>query len=230
MTLTDSHGPASAGTPPQFEIVDRARQGREPRPATAHRRTGGGRRSEGNDVGCLHAVDCPLFPLLNASLQGWRDYYCDDQDRWRECARYKLSRTGERVPISLLPNGHRVLHLENAADSEGSGTANPRQAPWQASRSRTNPRSPETPSRPQPAPGLRPWASGPGAGAPEPTHQSEPPFPPGPARHHQPSPPTRTPQPPGNNPSDRRTRRSRRAHGSERGWWARLVDWMRGPA
>ena len=52
-------------------------------------------------MGCLHAKGCPLFPLLNASLRGWRDYYCDSEDRWLDCARYKLSRTGQPVPISL---------------------------------------------------------------------------------------------------------------------------------
>ncbi|GII22608.1 hypothetical protein Pme01_22050 [Planosporangium mesophilum] len=73
-------------------------------------------------MGCLHARECPLFPLLNASLRDWRDYYCDSVDRWRDCARYKLSTTGRLVPITLLPNGADALHLR-----DWSGTANPNQ-------------------------------------------------------------------------------------------------------
>ncbi len=71
-------------------------------------------------MSCSHAAGCPLFPLLNSSLQGWRDYYCDTGDRWQDCARYKLSLSGERVPISLLPNGHHAAYLAQAP-----GVANP---------------------------------------------------------------------------------------------------------
>lgn len=90
------------------------RRGQVPRTATAPGRY---HRSEGSNVGCSHATGCPLFPLLNASLQGWRDYYCDSTDRWQECARYKMSLTGERVPISLLPNGHHATHLKREYES-----------------------------------------------------------------------------------------------------------------
>lgn len=83
-------------------------------------------------MGCSHAVTCPLFPFLRSSLQGWRDYYCDSEDRWRECARYKVSHTGGRVPISLLPNGHHARYLKYEAESERSGVTNPTQAPGQA--------------------------------------------------------------------------------------------------
>lgn len=67
-------------------------------------------------MGCTHADACPLFPLLNASLQSWRDYYCDSEDRWLTCARYELAVRGELVPISLLPNGHDAGHLRRASD------------------------------------------------------------------------------------------------------------------
>jgi hypothetical protein len=120
-------------------------------------------------VGCSHAAGCPLFPLLNLSLQSWRDYYCDSEDRWRDCARYKSSLTGERVPISLLPNGHRVHHLRTA-DADPPHEADPMQVPRslrQAPLAQPDPSSPETT-----------------------------PFEAAPARHHQPAPPTQGPQPP----------------------------------
>lgn len=84
---------------------------------------GGARRSDWSDMGCLHAEQCPLFPLLRASLRGWRDYYCDTEDHWRGCARYKLSLTGALVPITLLPNGASAQHLRAANGLDGPGSA-----------------------------------------------------------------------------------------------------------
>lgn len=97
-------------------------------------------------MSCSHAAGCPLFPLLRASLQGWRDYYCDSEDQWLGCARYQVSLTGERVPISLLPNGARARHLEDAATGQDrSGAAGPEQAPPP----QHNPWPPESASRSQ---------------------------------------------------------------------------------
>src|SRR5664279_720416 len=56
-------------------------------------------------MGCTHIDHCPLFPYLNASLAGWRDAYCDSSVGWQDCERFKLSRTGQPVPLALLPNG-----------------------------------------------------------------------------------------------------------------------------
>jgi hypothetical protein len=70
------------------------------------------RSSDRSGVGCSHTTGCPLFPLLNTSLRGWRNYYCDSEDRWLDCARYKLALKGEPVPISLLPNGKQAHHLD----------------------------------------------------------------------------------------------------------------------
>lgn len=84
-------------------------------------------------MGCSHTAGCPLFPLLKASLQGWRDYYCDSEDQWLGCARYQMSLTGERVPISLLPNGARARHLEDTAEgADRSSAAGPEQGSQQA--------------------------------------------------------------------------------------------------
>lgn len=162
-------------------------------------------------MSCSHAAGCPLFPLLRASLQGWRDYYCDSVGQWHDCARYQLALTGEPVPISLLPNGARARHLEPVADANGSGVdgsgvsgsgasgagvATPSQAPRQ-----TPPAAPG---------GVPPFG----------------PVPPSaPVLHHHPSPLAQTPHPP-----ERVARHTRRAPRSKRGWWARFADWMRGPA
>jgi hypothetical protein len=177
--------------------------------ATRLRRLGWMRWSEGSDVGCSHAGGCPLFPLLRASLQSWRDYYCDSEDRWHDCARYKLARRGELVPISLLPNGHEAWHLRSEADAYWS-TVNQRQAHGQVSPSWPEPWAQET----------APWF--------EPAPPQPPPAPPRLAGHR--------PRP---LPSPRVTHQTQQIGSSDqhawpaspkRGWWARLVDWMRGPA
>ncbi|SCE98261.1 hypothetical protein GA0074695_2658 [Micromonospora viridifaciens] len=74
-------------------------------------------------MGCSHAQECPLFPLLNASLRDWRNYYCDSAEGWRTCARYQLSRTGRLVPITLLPNGVDASHLRRDPAADGWDTA-----------------------------------------------------------------------------------------------------------
>lgn len=143
----------------------------------------------------------PPFPLLRASLQGWREYYCDSDDRWLDCARYQVSLTGERVPISLLPNGALARHLEDVTEAARSGAAN------------------------QPAP-IHPYEqSGPGTVTPGATAHFGATSPPAPVWHHQPSPPHQMPQ-----PSNSLGRRARQAPSSKRGWLARFADWMRGPA
>jgi hypothetical protein len=66
-------------------------------------------------MACSHAAACPLFPLLNASLDGWRRCYCDSRDGWRGCARYQQSLRGQYVPLSLLPNGHDASRSQGTA-------------------------------------------------------------------------------------------------------------------
>ncbi|MPY49330.1 hypothetical protein FPZ41_12385 [Streptomyces sp. K1PN6] len=151
-------------------------------------------------MSCSHAEGCPLFPLLRASLRGWRNYYCDSEGQWHSCARYQMALTGERVPISLLPNGAQARHLEDMAGADPSGAA--------AQSAAT--RSPE-PSGPVPA-------------TPETMAQFGSSAPPDPAWHHQPSPPAQSPQPSGH-PTPRTHHAS-----SKRGWWAQITDWMKGPA
>jgi len=59
-------------------------------------------------------------------LRGWRDYYCDSDDRWLSCARYKVSLKGRPIPITLLPNGHDAQYL---IDRTGAAEVEPGSAP-----------------------------------------------------------------------------------------------------
>lgn len=164
-------------------------------------RPGGVRRSDRSDVSCTHTEECPLFPLLSASLRGWRDHYCDSNDRWLDCARYKASLTGP-VPISLLPNGRDAQHLKEAV-------AEPVEAP------KPEPRVP----RQQPRPPLEPWTR-------EIADWFEPELTQTQARSVAPR-PSRPPRRPPTNPPARRAHAARVA---KRHWWTRIAEWMRSPA
>jgi len=189
-------------------------------------------RTGGSNVGCSHAAECPLFPLLRASLQGWRDYYCDSAHQWQDCARYRMSLTGEPVPISLLPNGAAARHLEGTAGANR-GPAHPTQTHAQAHTQqaqqapppRSDPWSQEAGAWSQPTPAGPPQPSQAWTAAP----QDMTPFGATPAsapvRHQPPSPSAGIPRSP-----DPTARSARQASGPKRGWWARLADWMRGPA
>lgn len=76
-------------------------------------------------MGCTHISHCPLFPYLNASIGTWREAYCDSSLGWKDCARYRLSRAGEPVPLALLPNGRlpvsMIPELSRAEATERSG-------------------------------------------------------------------------------------------------------------
>ncbi len=191
-------------TPRRFEIAGWVLQRQD---RTHLPRPGGVRRTDRSGVGCSHREGCPLFPLLNASLRGWRDYYCDSADRWHDCARYKMSLTGRLVPITLLPNGHDAQLLRPDPGADRSGAAEPVPASRQAPPSGLNPGSPET------AVPIARFESG---------------LTPAPDRPLEPSPPSQVPQPP-ENPPARLTRLARRKYGSTRRWWTRLADWMARP-
>lgn len=162
--------------------------------------------------------DAP-FPLLKASLQGWREYYCDSADQWLGCARYQMSLTGERVPISLLPNGASARHLEAPTEAGRSNATSAAAAPRQSPPPRPTPGSPEPASWPQPAP-TQPHEqsqSGPGTATPEAMAQFGATPPPADVWYDRPSPPPQV-----GRPSDSLARQSRHAPAPKRGWWARL--------
>ncbi len=56
-------------------------------------------------MACPHTSSCALFSRLKASLAVWPLQYCDPARKFDSCARYKLSRSGKAVPITLMPNG-----------------------------------------------------------------------------------------------------------------------------
>jgi hypothetical protein len=217
-TLRDARG--SAG----FDRQDRAMP---PTPAGWCARP-----TDRSGVGCSHREGCPLFPLLNASLRGWRDYYCDSADRWRDCARYKMSLTGQLVPITLLPNGHDAQLLRPDSDAGRSGAAaDQRHAPGQAPPSRLDSGSPETTvaiPRFEPAP-TSAAAEPPGSSPPTKVRQPQPGPTSAPTELLEPSAPAQVPPSP-RRPPARLTRRVRRTHGATRRWWTRLTDWITGPA
>jgi hypothetical protein len=57
---------------------------------------------------CPNKAKCPLFPLFRMSenLTFWQSLYCDA--RYERCERFKLSSTGVRPDLDLLPNGSRL--------------------------------------------------------------------------------------------------------------------------
>lgn len=67
-------------------------------------------------MACPHVSACPLFPLMNASLNQWRSYYCESATGFQGCARYIRSSRGEIVPLGLLPNGRHAQHIQGEAD------------------------------------------------------------------------------------------------------------------
>jgi hypothetical protein len=54
---------------------------------------------------CPHADLCPLYDeFAHGRLLGiWKDRYCNS--KYETCARFQLSRLGETIPSTLLPNG-----------------------------------------------------------------------------------------------------------------------------
>lgn len=80
-------------------------------------------------MGCTHISHCPLFPYLNATVGTWREAYCDSSFGWKDCARFRLSRAGEPVPLALLPNGRlpvsMIPDLSRAEATERAGVLGP---------------------------------------------------------------------------------------------------------
>ncbi len=165
-------------------------------------------------MGCTHTAGCPLFPLLNASLEGWRRYYCDTDAEWRECARYKQALRGQHVPLSLLPNGSDALYINQAVQ-----------------RKKSEPGGGEQPVAARPTPGSRPpgtpkltdllfeHAAGP---APSDTQSTRPMQLPERSPRSQLSPRPLAPPAASRRPAQQATNANKH-------WWNRLAEWMRKP-
>jgi hypothetical protein len=56
-------------------------------------------------MACPQKSACELFPLISGSgaLNIWQSYYCDGN--FEGCKRYQSTLDGEKIPITLLPNG-----------------------------------------------------------------------------------------------------------------------------
>ncbi len=57
---------------------------------------------------CPHSKGCPLFKELRGTLKVWRQIYCDEDERYPTCARFRVSNEGRTVPLTLLPNGKDI--------------------------------------------------------------------------------------------------------------------------
>lgn len=56
-------------------------------------------------MACPHVESCALYPhfKLQSLLQVWKINYCEGD--FSRCERFKLSCSGDKVPLNLLPNG-----------------------------------------------------------------------------------------------------------------------------
>ena len=57
---------------------------------------------------CPNIEGCSLYPLLTleSSLRIWQTMFC--RGRFERCARFELARSGQEVPLNLMPNGQRL--------------------------------------------------------------------------------------------------------------------------
>jgi hypothetical protein len=58
-------------------------------------------------AGCPRTEQCPLYARLLVTEGFWKQTYCHDHLRHRDCARLKIYLGGKPVPEDLLPNGRR---------------------------------------------------------------------------------------------------------------------------
>lgn len=180
-------------------------------------------------MACSHSTGCPLFPKLNASLHGWRDAYCDSDTGWQSCARYTQSLTGRSVPITLLPNGKYAHTMARAGDAVATAQRSrfeslPRPT-VAASGSPFEEAPPQAPVRVAPSVWDAPVQARTPVRNPIPTTTRSGPasiLPRGSAAESTVLVRPASPKAARNAPTRPTTTRA--------GWWARLVEWMRGPA
>jgi len=58
-----------------------------------------------SDESCPHMTSCEMYVLLklSGSLKTWQTRYC--RADYKDCARFRMSLEGRRVPLNLMPNG-----------------------------------------------------------------------------------------------------------------------------
>jgi len=59
-------------------------------------------------MACSHIKSCELFVqfALNPALEIWKTNYCNSD--YECCVRYKMSKIGQPIPLTLLPNGKKI--------------------------------------------------------------------------------------------------------------------------
>ncbi len=59
-------------------------------------------------MACSHMKSCELFVqfALNPALEIWKQAYCSSD--FANCVRYKMSKIGQPIPLTLLPNGKKI--------------------------------------------------------------------------------------------------------------------------
>lgn len=75
-------------------------------------------RSAPAKAACPNIPHCELFPLIAKPgfLRVWQINYCEAD--YSACARYQRKSCGDKVPLTLLPNGQELASL---AKKDGKG-------------------------------------------------------------------------------------------------------------
>lgn len=55
---------------------------------------------------------------LNPALDIWKQHYCEGE--FANCTRYHISKTGQQIPLTLLPNGTMISHTNASTEAVGS--------------------------------------------------------------------------------------------------------------
>lgn len=75
----------------------------------------------GYTMACSHIKNCELFVqfALNPALDIWKENYCEGE--YKTCVRFEKSKSGQQIPLTLLPNG--TLIKEGGSDAVCGSTA-----------------------------------------------------------------------------------------------------------
>lgn len=71
-------------------------------------------------MACSHIQDCELFVqfALNPALDIWKQHFCEGS--FESCSRYQISKTGRRIPLTLLPSGTTITQNQSSTEMVGS--------------------------------------------------------------------------------------------------------------
>jgi hypothetical protein len=56
----------------------------------------------------MDACDLPEVIRSKVALLLWQREFCEDAQRFEECARYQIALEGQEIPGGMLPNGYRL--------------------------------------------------------------------------------------------------------------------------